>query len=99
MTFYQETTTVRCERRVITKRSPVWSKESGLDWTIAHGAGVFTDGPYTGRYDNVMLATTSSGKFLHSFAGEPMTPRSSTELTINHNTKGEIPCPDAQSHA
>jgi hypothetical protein len=97
MTLCQEATTVRCEQRVITKRSPVWSKESGLDWTIAHGASVFTDGPYTGRYDNVMLATTSSGKFLHSFAGEPMTPRSSTELTIN--TKGEIPCPDAQSHA
>jgi putative NADH-flavin reductase len=25
-------------------------KDSGLDWTIARGAGVFTDGPHTGRY-------------------------------------------------
>jgi hypothetical protein len=56
---------------VIIKRSPVWSKDSGLDWTIAHGAGVFTGGPYTGRYDNVMLATTSSGKFLRSPSHEP----------------------------
>jgi uncharacterized protein YbjT (DUF2867 family) len=25
-------------------------KDSGLDRTIARGAGVFTDGPHTGRY-------------------------------------------------
>jgi hypothetical protein len=25
-------------------------KDSGLDWKIAHGAGVFTDGPHTGRH-------------------------------------------------
>jgi hypothetical protein len=36
-------------RRAITKPSPAWSQDGELDWTIAHGAGVFTDGPHTGR--------------------------------------------------
>jgi hypothetical protein len=57
-------------------------KDSGLDRTIARGAGVFTDGPHTGRYhagpitpaadrrvsraDLADLATASNGKFVHS---------------------------------
>jgi len=32
------------------KAQPRLVKDSGLDRTIAHGAGVFTDGPHTGRY-------------------------------------------------
>jgi hypothetical protein len=51
-------------------------KDSGLDRTIARGAGVFTDGPHTGRYHagpitpaadrRADLATASDGKFVHS---------------------------------
>ena len=56
-------------------------KDSGLDRTIARGAGVFTDGPHTGRYHagpitpaadrrvsraDFMLATARNGKFVHS---------------------------------
>jgi hypothetical protein len=41
-------------------------KDGGLDWTIGHGAGVFTDSPHTGHYHAGPIISAADQRFSRS---------------------------------